>query len=229
MRTCARWFGVGAVALIAVALTGCLPDPPVPYWGNSSGRRVGVMGDSIMWAIGPALSDRLTPTYYVSTKIEIGPTIAQRMPTTQGYAAAQPAVMVVELGQNDNTWITTGATPPTPEEIATSVAQTGADLGTSLGLFVPNTCFALVDLNTHTGYPPIDAWSQQWDATVIPAVVARDPRVRVVHWDAYVAAYLAAGQPDGPLTHDGIHPAGTDALRIAPRLAPAWAVTSPRS
>ena len=103
--------------------------------------------------------------------------------------------VIIDLGTND---IVAGRT-------SAQVLQT---IDTIIGNFEHARCIHLVTVNVHMTLFGVSDVAQP--AQAINAGLAlraqRRHRIDLVDWSGMVGNYLAAGQPNGPLTADSVHP-----------------------
>jgi lysophospholipase L1-like esterase len=179
------------------------PDLSIEAFSRRRAPRLAVIGDSITNISHDALHAAFDRDFGVSVDGRSGYTIAQQLPTAERYAdsALDPATVVINLGQND--------------------AFATADLGSAnaamralIGQFPYADCIVLTTVNGNTFSPEWNAWANDFNFWVLFALAVEDDRVRLADWNSLVADYYAAGQPDGELTSDLVHPTALGAQRL---------------
>jgi hypothetical protein len=158
---------------------------------------VGYLGDSITDQARPTLESDLAADPD-KVKAVGGIKIEEMVIPAQDLAALHPEQVVINLGTNNVL-----AIDPVDQE-ATSLQQL-------VDTFPAARCVHVVTINEHMASPPpkdLKAGAEQLNER-IRAMAAADSRVRVVDWAKVVDDYDAAGDPDGPLTSDTVHPVGT--------------------
>jgi hypothetical protein len=105
----------------------------------------------------------------------------------------RPSTLVVNLGMND-------------AFAATDLQAANRSMRTLVAQFPRAACIVLTTVNANTFSPEWNQWSNDFNFWVLYALSLEDGRIRLADWNTHVAGYYAAGQPDGELTTDMIHP-----------------------
>ena len=103
-----RWrvLSVAAVALVAVVLSACEPDP---YLGPSDGPRLAIVGDSLIDQSRDQMSQTfIADGWYTSVTGRGGYTSRDHWSTERRVMETDPSVVVLALGTNDFREIVTG-------------------------------------------------------------------------------------------------------------------------
>ena len=193
-----RPVGRGPIRVLAVVLVlALLAAAAFVAWRvatGSNGGEVVVLGDSITeQATGP-LHERFDSSYAMSISGVSGERADQRVADASAYAATTPGQVIINLGTND----VLQGTPP--DETASSLTQIAEG-------FTDTRCIHLVTINESM----VDLSRPQ----LHDGAVAVNERVRsmaaahgwdVIDWAGIVAASDRAGNPEGPLTLDTVHP-----------------------
>jgi len=183
---------VGVLALVVVVVGAYLG------WrvavGGADRHQVVVLGDSITAQADAPLHERFDPSYAMAVSGVSGARADERVADGAAYAATTPGQVIINLGTND-------VLQGTPTD------ETAASLTTLGEGFAGARCIHLVTVNEHM----VDLSRPQ----LHDEAVAVNERIRaiaaqhswdVVDWAAIVTAADQAGNPDGPLTMDTVHP-----------------------
>jgi hypothetical protein len=176
----------GAVAVRAVGRR--TPPPPV------AAATVGYLGDSITDQAREPLVAELGADPDLIKAIS-GIKIEMMAGPAMELAAANPTQVVINLGTNN----------------VLAGSQVDGEVAALRGLIdrFPNArCVHLVTINDRMYAPDrdVNAGSRALNDQ-LRALAAADSRLRIVDWAKIVEDYDAAGDPDGPVTTDTVHPA----------------------
>ncbi len=177
---------VAVVVLVVVAVVWRRP------WTDHT--TVAIVGDSITEQGRDVLAGELSGEWQLKVDGEPGYTIEQQVPAARTLAESDPSQVIVNLGTND---VLQGV----------AISESEAALREVVAAFPRATCIHLVDVNEDMlvvgGDGPERARAVN---EVIRRVAAEDARIDVVSWAGIVDQQLEAGQPDGPILVDTIHP-----------------------
>ena len=153
-------------------------DQPVPdYTGTGRGRRVSVIGDSLVQQSTAALRSKLEPLGPTSVRGISLQRTDEMLPVARRYAETHPEVVVIALGNNDLM---------ARADTATVLAR----LRTMLDLFPDARCLAVVTVNSHTGQDDFNARATSLNAE-LRRLSTTDPRVTAVDWDEDVRLLIS--------------------------------------
>jgi GDSL-like Lipase/Acylhydrolase family len=181
-----------AVVVVVVAVVGAAVLVAVRLQRHPTS--VGYLGDSITDQARTPLVDDLDADPSLIKAIS-GIKIELMVGPAMELAAVHPSQVVINLGTNN---VLAGS--PVDGEVDGLIRL--------VDLFPDASCVHLVTINEHM-------IQQERDVNVgarqlndrLHAVAAANPRVRIVDWAKIVDDYDAAGDPDGPITTDTVHPA----------------------
>jgi hypothetical protein len=176
--------------------------PPAGQVVRPSPAEVGYVGDSITdQARRPLVSELgADPWRIVATP---GKTIEQMLvPAHELAATAHPDRVIINLGTNNVL-----GNDPLDGEVAALHQMTD--------VFGDARCIGLVTINEHMIRFGDDLSGEAHRLNdAMRAMAAADPKVRVIDWAQIVIDYDAAGDPDGPVTTDTVHPAPAGQQRL---------------
>jgi len=176
-----------AAAVVLVAVGGVV-------WFKRSPGPVVFVGDSITDQARPLIESRFGVDDD-RLKAVPGKTIDDMMDAARGLAATSPPQAVIDLGTND--------------VLANEPAEpSGAALTQMVELFPSARCVHLVTINEHMlspTYGNVGATAAALDQQM-QSIAQSHPNVRIIDWDKVVLDYDAAGDPNGPITIDTVHP-----------------------
>jgi lysophospholipase L1-like esterase len=198
----------GVVVLgVLVSASGCHED----YTGAPAGPKVALIGDSISskdWSY-RAIHDAFEPTYQLSVAATSGFTIADQQALAPEYNTTAPAAVVIELGTNDALQATGPPEAPNPPAQARQrMDKAAADLRVMLAALTAPRCIVVVNIGTGVLRPGYPEWARTWNTTVLGAVAAENPRMRIADWDRAVSDWFATHDDAGDklLLFDLVHP-----------------------
>ena len=182
--------------LVIVVVIGLLVVGAIVYVlvRRSQPEKVAVLGDSITVLTEPDLQT-ISHRYRLSIGAVSGATAQDMLRAAQLLSVAHPRQVVLNLGTNN---VLHGEAPPT----------TLAAIDQIIKLFDSATCIHLVTVNASIirfSDPQMhDRINQVNDG--LRRFAARDRRVSVIDWSAWVQRYQAAHEPQGHLLYDTVHP-----------------------
>jgi hypothetical protein len=179
-----------------------------PYSGSATGDRLAVIGDSITEMSHDAIHRQLDGAYYVSVDGRPGFTISEQLPVAAVYSQQHPApdVIVVNLGTND-------------AMLGTTLGDATNDLADVTANFPRARCVVLTTVNANTMGVTFNDWANAFNFWTIFGMAGADARVRIADWNTSVHAYYEAGQPQGDLTYDLVHPTPLGQERLSTLVA----------
>lgn len=174
-----------------------------PQAGPTPTDDVVVVGDSITEQGDATLHARLSPPYHLRIRGRGGYRIEEMEPYAIELATTGPEQVVINLGSNDilKDW-------PLDKSVAA--------LQRLLDRFAGARCVHLVTVNEH--------FNAGDDATMHDRTTALNAEIRrlatsrgadVIDWSGLVGEQLAAGEPDGPITDDSVHPTPLGQAKLA--------------
>lgn len=174
-----------------------------PQAGPGPTDDVVVVGDSITEGGDPILRRELSPPYHLRIRGRGGYRIEEMEPYAIELATTRPEQVVINLGSNDilKSW---------------PAANSAVALSRMLDRFDGARCVHLVTVNEY--FAPGDDLTTHDRAVALNAEIRRVATSRghdVIDWSALVGRYLAAGQPDGPITEDSVHPTERGQVELA--------------
>lgn len=176
---------------------------------GTGGDRIVVIGDSITNEGRTELAAMLGVDHRVVIDGHPGYLIALQQPVAIELAATNPSIVVIELGTNDVAF---------GHPVDVSIV----DMERMVSTFLGARCIVLTTVST--GFPNGDevARARVLDAAY-RAIADRDPRVRIVDFDAVIDAANSDPSFIGPFFYDGIHPTASGQERLARATADAVA------
>ena len=156
--------------------------------------RVLVLGDSITQQSDPTLHDGLDVSYDLTVWGIGGSRADEHVHDDELFRAVDPEQVIIDLGTND----VLQGTPP--EQTIAALTRIGQACDTARAIhFVTVTEGVFGE-----GDPALRARSVELNARI--RTVAATYGWHVIPWHAVVDDYLDAGEPEGPITSDTIHP-----------------------
>lgn len=185
----ARRFRAGAVVVLLTCGT-----PGCSLFDDGTDREVVLVGDSITDMSRDQLDDHLDG-WDVEVEAVPGLLIADQQEAIERLVEGSPEAVVVNLGTND---VLDGH----------PLDQSVADLAAMLDVAGQVPCAFVVTINEHIfQLGRDDGWN---DAAISLNVelraLAEERGIGVIDWSARVGEELEAGEPDGPVTTDTVHP-----------------------
>lgn len=190
------------LGLLAVAIGAVAWATRPPARRELHPQRVAVIGDSITSQAAPELRQTLSPLYDLSVTATPGRTFESELADARAALARHPDQVVVNLGSNDVLnrvpWETTRA----------AMAQL-------FDAIAPGTCVHVVTVNERFYSTEAD---QRTRAEQINDELFRIAAARGYHfidWSALVIEAYDAGEPDGRLFTDSVHPSAVGQRKLA--------------
>jgi lysophospholipase L1-like esterase len=187
------WCSLGVGLL---ALGGCADDGPR--------QDVALIGDSITTLVDDDLRDISPSRFHLEVRATNGATAGEMLASVQDLRGAAMEQAIVNVGTND----VIKAIP---------LEETTAAIDGLIALFQEATCIHLTTVSEHI--VSLEDPSVQDRAAAINEHLRQlaegDERIHLIDWSGYVAEYFDAGEPDGSLLTDTVHPTelGQDRLR----------------
>lgn len=211
--------GVGlATAVVAIANAEGHREPLPLSTSAPPGTRVAVLGDSITYLSGPALTSRFSERRFSAPVVSGIPGIRsdQRVDeSAQLLADVPPDVLVIELGANDVGQFVHDHPGADDEARRWHGLQTVVNEARIVSNAGPQVqCVVLVNVSGNTLTPEANDDAKAINRSMEVWAV-RDSRVRVADWHGLVADEFARGEPDGKMTTDLVHPTEHGADRLA--------------
>ena len=185
------------VILVAVAFVG------YRFVTNRNAVSVAIIGDSITDISRAVFDQSLGSDYQLNVDGVGGARIDQMEGEADKVAATAPQQLVINLGTND----VVGKLPPD---------QSMASYEEMVGKFPGTKCLHLVTLNENiVSFVDPDLKNRTVEFNTKLRAFATKHQARVIEWDRIVREYLAAGEPEGHLSNDTIHPTELGQRKLA--------------
>lgn len=169
--------------------------------------RIAMIGDSITDVTASVFHEKLDGEHQLEVRAIGGKEVAEMMPAADELAPTAPDQVVINLGTND---VIHGK----------DMTAAATSLGAMTAKFAGNRCIHLVTINEgffSTEGKDLTTPARQLNQAI--RQLAQANGYRIVDWADIAAKYAAAGEPNGHLTSDTIHPeaAGRQLLADAVR------------
>jgi len=162
-----------------------------------------VIGDSITDISRPTLEDALASEYEVQIDGVGGARVDQMLGEADKLAATHPQQVVINLGTND----VVGKWP---------LDQSLRSYEEMVDKFPGTRCLHFVTVNEDiVALSDPDLRNRAVEYNNRLRALAAERKARVIEWDRIVRDYLAAGEPEGHLSTDSIHPTELGQRKLA--------------
>jgi lysophospholipase L1-like esterase len=166
------------------------PTPPP----STRRPRVLVLGDSITQQSDPTLHDGLDVAYDLTVWGIGGSRADEHVHDDELFRAVDPDQVIIDLGTND---VLQGIPP---DQTIAALTRIGSACATARAIH-----FVTVTEGVFGEGSP-ELWARSVDLNARIEAMAAAHGWRVIPWHEIVDAYLEAGEPEGPITSDTIHP-----------------------
>jgi lysophospholipase L1-like esterase len=184
-RAALRWLGAVAPVLL-LTLGGC---------GDDDAPHVLVVGDSITGLVADDFVGRGEEEFRYTLRATNNATSTDMLAAAREVDDVDFSQVVLNLGTND-----AGKHVP--------IERTRDALQQMIDMFGEADCIHLTTVNEHAvsvDDPSFVDRLRQVNAH-LRGLAADDPRIDIIDWSAWVGEYLDAGEPDGSLLYDTVHP-----------------------
>jgi len=190
-----------------------VPRGPVSDAPAAARPRVLVLGDSITQQSDPTLHDGLDVVYDLTVWGIGGSRADEHVHDDELFRAVDPEQVIIDLGTND----VLQGTPP--EQTIAALTRIGSACASARAIHYVTVTEGLFG----EGSPVLRDRSVELNRRIEAMVAAHG--WRLIPWHAIVDEYIGAGEPEGPITSDTIHP--TDVGRRLLAAACARALRTP--